>query len=789
MAYKFGDPVPIYTGLGLVETADTIKTTIDLNRRDTDMLYRALNTSQVGPGDKWIVEDLYNQIDGKLGEVVESGKYFRATDSVLDSVNLFKGSKGYRLAAQSYANYTKGKEIAMEIQAKGGRALDFGAARWETHSSYNKGEDGNWTENIFWPQVETERDYDGEMKDIIGQINADSGKVNFEKFKISPGDVRIFMNNPYGVSKAKAKRIAMSLIDVYTRGDIGDQDFRSLTQLHNNPTTGEKYTSEEAMDDIAGRMIKVASKQTYWQNRYTQMGAPPGGTSGSQNTSLPSFQPVTSNAINGGLDWSGFDDYIDKKTTAIRGITNGDIDAANYRSSINALRNQEVQIVNTKGTPEQIDAFNEMNGSFMYHPEFRDLLHSMTYNTSDMSVINVPESDSIEFNGEMIDVPSRQVSGAGGYPAAPNYQYTNVRSWTTPQSIELKTLHKQLFGQKNASDKTRAQYIGRLNATLGTNYTPDNYEELDSLVNNYWKYQATSGTGDGIDQLVEQNEDITVQRTGYAVNTYLDGAGTLGDINDFITQITPSQFSIEGILTEDDEWKDLWAPDGVIAKAKRDNNFKFKHITIPGVSSGMTSSFVLNVAPGENYSFNENVGGTSGTGYTEALLERIAAAPDGNPLILELERAAQRVKQKIGDGTYNVTHDGHISVKDYMPEILPVMMHAYMLDYIKRTEASKGYTPDINGFNQEEYTAFTTALFNKSNQYTTSILQKLMLTAHLQLINAGRVDYQNIKTEEELWTVLTQDLLYRQELENMANSYSSSTVADIINDELYNTIR
>ena len=788
MAYDFGNPVPIYTGLGLVETATTIKNTIDLNRRDTDLLYRALNTSQVGPGDKWIVEDLYNQIDGKLGDVVESGKYFRATDAVLDSINLLKGSKGYRLAAQSYANYTEGKKTASKIQAEGGRALDFGAEKWKTHSSYNQDSNGNWNENIFWPQVETERDYDGEMRAIIGQINADSGKVNFKKFNVSPGDIRTFMDNPYGVSKAKAKRIAMSLIDVYTRGDVGDQDFRSLTQIHNNPTTGMKYTNEEAMDDIANRMIDIASRQTYWRHSYTQMGAPPGGSSSQNN--LSAFKPVTSNAINGGLSWSGFDDYMDKKSTAFSAIAANDPQAANFRSTLNALKDQEVQIVNSVGTPEQLDAFNEMmgNGGFRGHPAFRDLLHNLTYNTSKFGIIDIPETDSIEFEGNIIDVPSTYTSSVGtaGMPSTKKYNYSNVRSWTTPRSSELNVLHKQLFGQKNASNKTRAQFIARLNTALGTQYTIDDYDDLSNLVNNYWKYQVTSGMGDSIDKLIEQNEDITVQRTGYAVNTLSDQEGTLDDLNKMLSQITPSQFNIEGIPTESDEWKDYWDTDGYIAKAKRDNTLKFKHITIPGVSSGTTASFVLNVADGHNLSLNENIGGTSDTGFTDALLERISSSPGGNPLLLELDKAARSVNQKITDGTYEVTHDGHISVKDYIPEITPVLMHANLLDYLNKVQIEHGYKPNLSQLSDEEVVALNTALFNRVQNKTTIIMQKLMFMAHIEFTKSGLADdYTNIENEEELWNILSQDPVYRARLEEYAGNYSSSKIKGLINQELY----
>ena len=207
MAYTFKDPVSLIPDdLGLVRTAEMIRRTRENNRFDADNLYSMLNTAQVAPGDQWIIEDLYNQVDGNLGEVVKSGKYFNATNAVAQSVSALKNSKGLKLASQSYAEYLKSKEIEDKLNAQYGSSLNFSEKKWQNHSSYYQDENGKWVENVFDYDVQRELDYNGEMIKLIGNINADGGGINFKKHKVAPGDIRDFMYNSKGISKSKARR-------------------------------------------------------------------------------------------------------------------------------------------------------------------------------------------------------------------------------------------------------------------------------------------------------------------------------------------------------------------------------------------------------------------------------------------------------------------------------------------------------------------------------------------------------------------------------------------------------
>jgi hypothetical protein len=89
MAYTFKDPISIIPDdLGLVRTAKMIRDTREYNRFDTDNLYSMLNTATVAPGDEWIINSLYDEVNKNLGDVVSSGRYFGATNAVAKSVSI-----------------------------------------------------------------------------------------------------------------------------------------------------------------------------------------------------------------------------------------------------------------------------------------------------------------------------------------------------------------------------------------------------------------------------------------------------------------------------------------------------------------------------------------------------------------------------------------------------------------------------------------------------------------------------------------------------------------------------
>jgi len=793
MAYTFKDPISLIPDdLGLVRTAKMIRDTREYNRFDTDNIYSMLNTAQVAPGDEWIINDLHETVDSNLGEVVSSGKYFGATNAVAQSVSALKNSKGLKLASQSWANYQEGKKIEKEIMAKTGGALNFSDNKWKTHSSYYRDENGKWIENVFQPQVEKEENYNQEMITLIGKINADSGGINFKKYKVNPGDIRDFISNPKGISKDKAKRIALSLVDAYTNGHIGDQDFRKLTQLDINPSTGNFYTEEEALDDISQRLIDIASRQVYWTESVSQL---PKGSTGSGNTTPPAGQgmwtPVQGSAINSALTWENIEGFTGNKINAVIGTSPiGDSPESilntntSNRTSLQALRNQETLIVNNYGTDDQIAAYNEMTNSFYGHENLRDLLQHLSQNTTEWNYVDIPDIEGI---------PSQYYSegpGDMGFLTAGNkdFQYHGVRMWSRAQGEEQKLLVSMLLNGKGqgggTAEEKQQNAIYRLNATLGTNYTVADVPELTGLINNYFKYQIA--TGDGIDELMEtRGGEMTTQLSGYSINPMLDTEGTLGDINKMLTQSTLNQFTIDGVINGSDEYKAIM---NKILTSNKSGDVtsthqpKFKQITQPGISTGTPSRFMLEVAPGEVYTLTENYGLEQmyGGGFTNAVLQTMTSQ---NPLILSQEVAAKNVQRKIQTGEYQLTGDGSIRATDYLAEIAPIIKQNIANMFIREVNTTQGYSPDFSQFNEEETNAYLTYEATQLNRYRDKVMKKLVWTAHMQLVDSSSPEvpqeYLGIKDVAELMRILESDYDYLVLLQNYGVQLPSSLITDL----------
>ena len=191
---------------------------------------------------------------------------------------------------------------------------------------------------------------------------------------------------------------------------------------------------------------------------------------------------------------------------------------------------------------------------------------------------------------------------------------------------------------------------------------------------------------------------ITTQLSGYSINTMLDTEGTLNDINSMLTQATLNQFTIDGVITESDEYKEIMGRilvSNQVGDVSKAHQPKFKQITQPGISTGTPSRFMLEVAPGEVYTLTENYGVEQmyGGGFTNSVLSTMTSQ---NPLILAQENAAKNVQQKIQSGEYQVTGDGSIQAKDYLTEILPIVKQNIANMFINEVSRTQGYSPDFS---------------------------------------------------------------------------------------------
>ena len=777
MAYTFKDPISMVPDdLGLVRTAKMVRDTREYNRFDTDNIYAMLNTASVSDGDKWIIEDLHSKIDGNLGNVVSSGSYFGATSAVAESVSLLKNSKGLKLASQSYANFQESKEIEKKIAAQTGSSLNFGEKAWATHSSYYQDEKGKWIENVFQPQVEKEENYNAEMINLIGRINADGGAMKFAKGQVSAGDIRDFMVNSKGISKKKAKRIALSLVDSYIKGGIGDQDLRKLTQLDMNPNTGVEYTQEEALDNISDRLIDIASRQVYWDPSYKEMSQRKGGpNNGTPPQGSGVWTPVQGPAISTSLSWKDNEGYSQKKIDALSILNSppssdpsADLNAnTSARTVLNTLRQQEILLVNNYANDEQITAYNEMSSAFTGNESLKDLVHHLTMNTN-------------SFN----ETPT----GEG----ARNYK--NVRMFIIPQGTEQDVLVKQLFGGEgkgttvstrgtsgSAPGITREVAIQDLNNSLGTNYTVDDIPELEGLVRTYFKYQVNHG--DDIDEIFEQKgTENTSQLSGYSVNTFLDENNTLGDLNNMLNQAHLDQFTVDGVISGSDEHTQLKLDFTNAGKGETGQDFKFKQMTQPGISTGTPTRFTLESPTGDIYNMTENYGieQFAGGGFTNSVLNTMESQM---PLIRMQERAAKNVQLKIQSGEYQVTGDGSIRSLDYLNEIAPILKQDIANIFTNKIQSTQGYAPDFSTFSQDETNAYLQYENTQLQRYREKVEKVLVWNAHMQLLtsNSGQVPnaYLDVDNVADLMRILQSDYTYLLTLQNYGLELPSSLIVDV----------
>jgi len=801
MAYTFKDPISmIPDDLGLVRTAKMVRDTREFNRYDTDNIYAMLNTATVAPGDEWIINQLHEEVDGNLGSVVTSGNYFGATKAVAQSVSALKNSKGLKLASQSYAQYQKGKEMEDKLNAQYGSSLNFSDKKWQTHSSYYQDEEtGKWVDNVFDYDVQRELDYNGEMIKLIGNIHADGGGISFKKHKVSPGDIRDFMYNSKGISKKKAKRVALALADAYLNGATGGQDYRKLTELDINENTGVNFTDEEALGDISQRLIDIASRQIYWDASVTQLAARKPPSNGNNAANQGSWTPVQGSAINGGLGWDNIENLHSKKVNAITQLFsntgNGDADL-NARTSANnvlqTLRNQESLIVSQYATDDVQSMYNNMNNAFTGNENLKDLLHFLTLNTTEFLEVAVPY--------DRIDsyVPSSKTTDNDVTWTTSDIGYAAVRTWAHTQGEEQNRLVKMVLGQSHddylvgrvrgtdsETDIQSQEYaLLRLNATLGTDYTLDDRPILEDLVNNYFKYQITYG--DHVDELMaNRGTEVATQLSGFSVNTLTDENGTLGDINKMLTQSTLNQFTIDGVISGSPEYKAIMKEIHNTNKEgqnKDGQNFKFKQITQPGISTGTPARFMLTLSDGQNYTMTENYGieREFGGGFTYSVLNSMT---DQNPLIMMQESTAKDVQRKLSTGEYQTTGDGSIRSVDYLTAITPILKVNIKNLFLEKVEEEQGYVPRFSEYDAEEIAAYQQYENTQLQNYKEKVLSRLVWAAHMQLVESNNAnvpqEYLGIDSPEELYRILDVDYNYSVLLQEYGLELPSSLITNV----------
>ena len=252
-----------------------------------------------------------------------------------------------------------------------------------------------------------------------------------------------------------------------------------------------------------------------------------------------------------------------------------------------------------------------------------------------------------------------------------------------------------------------------------------------------------------------------------------------------LTQSNLSQFTIDGVITESDEWKEIEKAifntnaEGI---NKGGQNFKFKQITQPGISTGTPSRFMIELSNGEVYTMTENYGieREFGGGFTYSVLQSMQ---NENPLIMGQEAIAKDVQRKLVSGEYQATGDGSIRIGDYMNAISPLLKMSIQNNFVREIQNTQGYTPDFSQFNTEEQNAYLQYENNQLQRYQEKVSKIMVWNAHMMLMNTNStqvpMEYQGIKDISELLQILQTDYDYLVTLQRLGLELPSSLVTDV----------
>ena len=256
-------------------------------------------------------------------------------------------------------------------------------------------------------------------------------------------------------------------------------------------------------------------------------------------------------------------------------------------------------------------------------------------------------------------------------------------------------------------------------------------------------------------------------------------------INQFLTQSKLNQFTIDGVVTDSPEYKaieDAIFNPSTEGKFQNGQNFRFKQITQPGISTGTPSRFMLELSDGQVYTMTENYGMERefGGGFTYSVLNSLQSQ---NPLIMMQEATSKDVQRKISTGEYQVTGDGSIRCSDYLTATEPLVRANIQNLFRQQVQQNNGYTPDFSQFSTEEATAYKRYEDNQLLNYRKKAEKIIVWNAHMQLLQSSSatvpLEYQGIKDVAELMRILEVDYEYLLTLQNYGLQLPSSLITNI----------
>ena len=233
------------------DVANIYRETYDKNTEATNLMYKAVNQMDLAEGDEGLRDIFKENINSKLGNVLETGDYLNATSGVNDAYRYVTSDLTLITAQKNAAERAKDKLFEQQYGQSG--VIDFNDGMGSTFKTLN--EDGSL--NTYTSKMEIRKDTDAKMKDLIGNITSSTTGNIFGYEDVNGDDVMDFLKygSAQGVSQQKMERVVDGLLNNYLSSEEGAQDYRRLTQ------TGQKATDLGAKQDIKRRFRAIGQSQ------------------------------------------------------------------------------------------------------------------------------------------------------------------------------------------------------------------------------------------------------------------------------------------------------------------------------------------------------------------------------------------------------------------------------------------------------------------------------------------------------------------------------------------------
>jgi len=252
--YVPGKYVSQYVGLPKEQFAKTLtaeQKAYDVSIAGMNQMTIAIENLDFLPGDEALRDNLKKGYAAATEEIYKSGRYQDAFYLVPKlATELVVGNQDVIKSLQSSNNAKKAQALAMQY---GSDALVFNDPNKHKTININP-ETGEKTYNVFQVDTQREKNYDGEMQNIIGQMPV-SGGYTFKTLKEGLAAGTTGKETSRGISAYTVRKYLPKAMNRYRGTSFYNQQMRKLMEIE-----GVK-TKEEADAIIEQQMLDVGLKQ------------------------------------------------------------------------------------------------------------------------------------------------------------------------------------------------------------------------------------------------------------------------------------------------------------------------------------------------------------------------------------------------------------------------------------------------------------------------------------------------------------------------------------------------